>query len=123
MRIHPHFFVTFVACLLPVLVAGCGGGGGPATATVTGRVLEATDGAAVPAATVRIGGISGATDAGGAFQLAGVPAGEQPLTVSASGYTLVGAPLKVQITPGRTNLAAIVLVPSEGGMAPPGAPW
>ena len=80
----------FVAAVLALFVAGCGGGGGGSnsgTATVTGRVVNLTTGSAVTNATVTYGGQSQVTGSTGAFTFSisgAAPA--QPLKVSAADY-------------------------------------
>jgi len=69
--------------ILGVLLAGCGGGGGPATTfTVTGRVLSVvSDGPVNPSARIQVGGTTATTNAAdGSFTIQ-VPSGTTSLTV------------------------------------------
>nr|CAA9269723.1 hypothetical protein AVDCRST_MAG63-2869 [uncultured Armatimonadetes bacterium] len=75
---------SVVAAAFALLLAGCGGGGGDddggnggggGTATITGRVTDATSGGPVANAQIRYGSIQTATNAQGEFSFS-VPAGE-----------------------------------------------
>ncbi len=86
---------------------------GMTTGTIRGRVTDATMGSPLPYANVSIMGTSFGTlsDAGGAFVLAGVPAGSHTLQASFIGYER-GRVRNVRVTPGRTARADIALSPT-----------
>jgi hypothetical protein len=89
-----------LAALAALSLAGCGGGGGggAAPASVSGRVHKATDGTAPnPAATVAIGGVSGASSTSdGSFTLAGVSSSATTLTATATGAQTLNLPITLQ---------------------------
>ncbi|MDQ2858456.1 MAG: carboxypeptidase-like regulatory domain-containing protein [Candidatus Eremiobacteraeota bacterium] len=86
MALRRSVFIVLGAALL----AGCGQGIPPAGnyATLSGRVTDATTGAAVAGALVSVNGsaLTATTDDQGAFTVAPVPTGDWDYTVSAKGY-------------------------------------
>lgn len=93
-------------------LVGCGGGGGSASATggIEGTVRDMVSQRAVAHAVVSAAGLTTETDAQGHFQLVGLPAGPQTLTVQAAGYATYND--TVNITTGITTLPDILLVES-----------
>ncbi|MEO8337575.1 MAG: TonB-dependent receptor plug domain-containing protein, partial [bacterium] len=82
-----------------------------ATGTVTGRVVDAQTSAALAAAQVSVSGttLGAATDATGAYTIAGVPTGARTVVVRRIGYTLVSR--EVMVT-GGINTVAFSLTPA-----------
>ena len=95
-------------CVAAVLVAGCGGGGGPATTgTVTGTVAEIASGSGISGAEVQIGGRSAtSTSPAEAFSVAGIPPGAQLITVTLpSPYVLASStPMYCTVVAGQTTV-------------------
>ncbi|HIL56553.1 MAG TPA: TonB-dependent receptor [Rhodothermales bacterium] len=87
-----------------------------ATGSVAGRVVDASTGAPVPGATVRLGGTArgAAADTDGAFRLDGVAAGQAVLLTSAVGY--VGRADTLAVRVGETSHASIHLAPDTGAL-------
>lgn len=87
-----------------------------ATGSVAGRVVDASTGAPVPGATVRLGGTArgAAADTDGAFRLDGVAAGQAVLLTSAVGYLGRADTLAVRV--GETSHASIHLAPDTGAL-------
>ena len=84
----------------------------PATAvgSVVGTISDTTTGALIPSAQVRIGDVTGATDANGEYQLNNVPVGERVmLDVSAAGYETNMR--VVDILEGQTSMVSASLLP------------
>jgi hypothetical protein len=54
--------------------------------TLRGRVTDTSSGQGIPGALLLCAGRSTTTDSAGAYELAGIPAGSQPITASAAGY-------------------------------------
>ena len=107
------------AALLILGAAGASGGcdnprgalGIEDSGTVVGRVIDAKTNAPVNGATVAIGStLTVATDAQGAFTIGKVPAGPQPITVSAAGYQTVNLTAKV-VKDQTTTLDYVKLTP------------
>ena len=110
---------------LIALVSGCGGGGGSdtsSTATVTGVVWDVGEAQSLEGVTVAVGGEPGTTNAEGQFSITQVPTGSQPLSVSKTGYEVVGSlPNTVPVQAPTTNLALIYMIESVF-TPPPGPP-
>ncbi|WP_103027669.1 TonB-dependent receptor [Salinibacter altiplanensis] len=81
-----HTFFVFAAALLFVISAA--GAHAQSTGTIQGRVVEAGDETSLPGANVLVQGtsIGTSTDGDGRYEVRGVPAGEQTLTVSFVGF-------------------------------------
>lgn len=81
------------------------------TGSVAGRVVDASTGAPVPGATVRLGETTrgAAADADGAFRLPGVAAGRAVLLTTAVGY--VGRADTLAVRMGETSQVSIRLAP------------
>ena len=93
-------------------------------ARVTGTVRNLLDDAPLAGAVVTIGGISSTTDSNGQFSISGVPTGEQPLSVTKSGYTAYGSlPETVAVSAPATSLGTIYMLPSGSVPPPPPPPW
>ena len=94
------FALAFVVAL-----AGCDSGVPPAGkyATVTGRVTDATSGAAIANATVIVNGVlSTKTDASGNFKVTPVPTGPWSYSVEAgSKYAGANSDVETPLTPGE----------------------
>ncbi len=94
MRRHAWFLMPFT-CL--ALACGGDGGGGPSsTGTISGTVTSAASGAPVAGAIVSVGSIESTSDAGGHFELAGVPTGTATVGCSRAGYVAYSASITVQ---------------------------
>jgi RHS repeat-associated protein len=74
------------------------------TTTLSGRVLRAQDDVPLQGVTVKIGAITGQTDASGRFLLNGVPAGTQILMID--GTTVTNPPGTYHTLPAQVNLVA-----------------
>jgi hypothetical protein len=102
--------VLVLATILGVataLVAGCGGGGGTTTGTVTGFVRDSSTLAYLSGATVQIGTTtSGVSDASGAFRITDVPTGTRAVSVLLSGYESLSTTVGVTAA---TNLGDLYL--------------
>lgn len=86
----------------PCAASGTGG--------VTGYVLDKSTKAAVAAAKVSIGGVTGTTNGSGYYNLSGIPSGTQTATATASGY--LSASLSVSV-PRRSTITAPTLFLAE----------
>ncbi|MGI5820242.1 MAG: carboxypeptidase-like regulatory domain-containing protein [Armatimonadota bacterium] len=108
--------VTLSCALAAGLLGACGGGGGDgggvATATVSGRVVCATDGGGVEGAAVSLGTASANTARDGRYTLSGIAPGRHSVSVACEGYVQPGAPLSVDILAGSNALDPIVVVPA-----------
>lgn len=63
----------------------------PTTATLRGKLTDASSGAAIPGGTVTLGGVNKITAADGSFEYTNLGAGAFSLTASASGYQNIAA--------------------------------
>jgi hypothetical protein len=91
----------------------------PTTGTLTGKVTNASGGAAISGATVSIsGGGSATTDSNGNYTISNVAAGTVNVTASMSGFTS-STVNGVSITAGNTTTQNFSLTASGGGV--PGA--
>jgi acid phosphatase len=81
--------------------------------TITGRVTNASTGAALSGATVSYSGGSVTTDSGGNYTLSNVPAGNVAVTASMSGF--VSQTATVNVAAGATSTQNFALAPSGGG--------
>ncbi|MBI3090252.1 MAG: carboxypeptidase regulatory-like domain-containing protein [Candidatus Tectomicrobia bacterium] len=82
---------------------------------ISGRVLNAVSGAALPAITVRAGTASTSTDAQGAFTLTSIPAGGATVSVQAAGFEPFSTTVTVQAG-GETALTIrLTPTPTDGG--------
>ena len=96
--------VLAFAVLLILGAAGANGGcsdpnniGVQDYGSITGRVVDLKTNLPISNATVAVGSlVTGSTDPQGGFLLTKVPAGTQPLTVSAAGYTTLDLNAKVK---------------------------
>ncbi|PZR57046.1 MAG: hypothetical protein DLM50_06925 [Candidatus Meridianibacter frigidus] len=81
--------------------------------SVTGRVIDAKTNRPINTATVSVGTtVTATTDTLGAFTLGNVPAGDQPVTVSAAGY--VTQTVEAKVSKGQTTqMDYIKLTPSS----------
>jgi len=107
-----------------LFLAGCGGGGGGGgiggTATVSGRVVQATTGIPIEGATVSLSaGGSAVTDAAGRFSITTNVLGTQTLSVQAPGYDSVSISVTVQA--GENSVGDIKL-PVASSTNPPDKP-
>lgn len=85
-----------------LVLAGCGGGDGgvlpSATGTISGTIVHAATGQPLGQITVTAGGRSTQTNANGTFNLQGVPAGTQVLTITADPSRGLALPPGVDLT-------------------------
>ncbi len=81
------------------------------TGILIGRITNASNGAAIPGATVTVGGASTLTDANGNYTLSNAPAGAQTVMTSAPGFTSRTDP--VSIAANTTTTFSTSLVPSS----------
>ena len=101
-----------LALVASTFVMACGGsddGGPTATATVSGLVKAALDGAVIEGATVRIGSATSTTGADGRFELRDLPVGTAAITTSAPGFEERAE--SVSLNAG-TNAHDVVLTPT-----------
>ena len=120
--------IKLAICVAAVLVAGCGGGGGPdfdpnTTGTVPGTVVETASGSGISGAEVQIGGRSAtSTSPAGAFSVAGIPPGTQLITVTLPfPYVLASStPMYCTVVAGQvTVLPGPIYVSNESPPPPP----
>jgi hypothetical protein len=78
--------LTLVASTFVMSCGDSDDGGPTATATVSGLVKAALDGAVIEGATVRIGSATSTTGADGRFELENLPVGTAAITASAPGF-------------------------------------
>lgn len=90
-------------------------GAEPTTATLLGRVVDASDGQPLSGATVAVPGRTASTDAAGEFTLADLPAGAFSATVNAAGHD--GAILSGTLANGPNDVGAIRLAPIAAAVA------
>lgn len=98
-----------------LLLVGCGGGGGgggisgpPATATLSGIVMEAGTNTPLAGATVSLGSSSTKSSANGQFQLQNVPVGiGLSLAVSAPGFAAVTQSVDVRAGANSMNVSLV----------------
>ncbi|MFN8633984.1 MAG: carboxypeptidase-like regulatory domain-containing protein [Chloroflexota bacterium] len=79
----------------------------PAPGNLAGTVRSLISGAPIPGATVRVNGLTGTTDANGAFLIQGIDVGAYQATASAPGFT--SQTLPVTIGAGTTAQVAFLL--------------
>ena len=99
MRLTPIIKVIFLLALTSLLASVASA---QSTGSVSGRVLDQSTQRPLPGAAVKLQGTSLTTDTdrAGAFQLLGVPAGQQSITVSYLGYEVTN--FDVQVRAGET---------------------
>ncbi len=107
MRSYVVFIVTLTFAL--ALMSGCGGGGAQAVVRIVGTLLD--DGSLQPVEDARViaSGVSGTTDANGAFDVADVPA-EGTVTFAATGYQNLVVTLTGRT--GEVNLGEVYMTPT-----------
>lgn len=84
----------------------------PETGSIIGYVFNSSTFLPVPGAQVAAGGITGITIADGTYLLNRVPAGNQTVTVSATGYTSANA--SAIVSDGQTVTVNLALTPQNG---------
>jgi Carboxypeptidase regulatory-like domain len=103
-----------VLLVIGTLLSGCG----PAIpaagnyATVSGQVVDASNGNSIAGASVSINGgvLSATTDSGGNFRVSPVPSGDWDYTVTAQGYNSTGLITSVApLSPGEQRSITISL--------------
>lgn len=87
---------------------------------ISGRVVNALNGAPIADAKVSIDKEGAKTDEDGEFLVRRILTGRRQLTVDAAGYFLPSEPVFVSVAKGERNIGDVGLVPA--GEAPPALP-
>ena len=119
------------------LLAGCGGGStgdlealtiqesgavDGADACITGRVVAVASGKPIPGAMVVVDEMAAdKTDNAGEFSIPGVAPGCHCLSVTASGYALLGDAIEIETGVGQNDVGDVVMR-SSSDLPPPSAP-
>ncbi len=104
------------------LIAGCGGGGGPATG-VSGSIvlMDTVPAEPVGGVTVTVGGQQSVSNDNGNFGVTGVPVGIWEVVATSGLWEQWGAPPEVVVVAGQTTaLGAPILMTGFGPPPPPG---
>lgn len=105
-RRRTHWVSTLLTVAFAAALLGCptGGGPGPPTFTISGRVTDATTGAGIQGVTVTIGGRTAITDANGNYSLAGLQAGTYTVVPGLAGASFTPAQRSVTVGPDRSSV-------------------